>query len=441
VIATGSESDQASNRPGTAEHDLSSVRLSSFGLRRQPPRALDDRPPSYERLFDFDTLFYDVFRGRDPHEVICLGPPLLNCEAALSTAIFRASGADGAVRCEYRPPRSAFQPSCQFRLSGPGIDAADRIVMEIAGSEVEIPIRPSGISRFAGRRVITTLSKDNPLDWIGDWAAFNAKVHGADAVLLYDNGSVTYDLAALSELLKSVPGVAQSLVVPWRFPYGPGVGRRNIQDSFYCQPGALDHARWRYCATARAVLNTDIDELVVLASGASLFERAEASSKAAIVFAGHWVEMPKRSGDPPDFVRHTDCLYGERWRNALRRICPFRWLLRTKWIVLPERCPEDADWGVHDLYAPQGENRQTEASWKNRPRDVFYRHFRQINTGWKTARWRARAYSPIRHLYDRELARAFAAAFPERAIQPAKRSLAMSLAWMVRGLRRGSRAR
>jgi hypothetical protein len=436
-----SESAQSSNEVAATVHGLSSVHLSSFGLRRQPPRALDDRPPNYERLFDFDTLFYDVFRSRDPRQVICLGPPLLNCEAALSTASFRASESDGAVRWEYRPPTSQFQPSCQFRLSGPGIDAADRLVLEIGGREVEIPIRPSGHSRFAGRRVITTLSKDNPLDWIRDWAAFNAKVHGADAVLIYDNGSVAYDVAELSDLLQSVSGVEQTLVVPWRFPYGPGPGLRNIQDSFYCQPGALDHARRRYCAAARAVLNTDIDELVVLRSGASLFERAEASSKAAIVFAGHWVAMPKRSADRPGFVRHTDCLYTERRRVLLRRVCPFRWLLRTKWIVLPARCPEDVDWGVHDLYAPRGQNGRAEASWKSRPRDVFYRHFMQINTGWKTARWRVRRYSPIRHLYDRELARAFAAAFPDRAIQPAKRPLGMSLEWLVRGLRRGSRAR
>ncbi len=286
-----------------------------------------------------------------------------------------------------------------------------------------------------------TLSKDNPLDWIRDWVTFNAEVHGADAVLFYDNGSLTYNVVDLSRLLKSVPGMKQTLIVPWGFPYGPGTGWRNTQDSFYCQPGALVHARWRYCATARAVLNTDVDELVVVASGASLFERAEASGKAAIVFPGYWVEAPKRLSDAPDSVRHIDCLYSERWRAVLRRVCPFRWLLRMKWIVLPARCPEDVDWGVHDLYAPQPESRRAEESWKSRPRDVFYRHFRQINTGWKTARWKTRRYSPIRHLYDHELARAFAAAFTGQAIQPANGSLGMRLAWLMRAWRPSSRGR
>ncbi|MEA2780075.1 MAG: hypothetical protein QOK29_1619, partial [Rhodospirillaceae bacterium] len=369
----------ARGREPPASNGLSSVHLSSFGLRREAPRSLDDRPADYERLFDFETLFYDVFRSSDSRQVICLGPPLLNCEPALSTAMFRGPAGQGAVQWEYRPPRSQHQPTCRFRLTGPGLAEADRIVLEMAGRELDIPIRPSGHSRFAGRRVITTLSKDNPLAWIRDWAAFNVRVHGADAVLFYDNGSVNYDMAELGRVLEGVPGVAASLIIPWNFPYGPGTGPRNIQDSFYCQPGALEHARRRYCAAARAVLNTDIDELVVMASGASIFEHAEASGKAAIIFPGYWVETPKRRSGEPDFVRHSDCIYSERWRAALRRVCPFRWLLRMKWIVVPGRCPEDVDWAVHDLHARQPESRRAETSWKCRPRDVFYRHFRQIN--------------------------------------------------------------
>jgi hypothetical protein len=349
----------ARGREPPASNGLSSVHLSSFGLRREAPRSLDDRPADYERLFDFETLFYDVFRSSDSRQVICLGPPLLNCEPALSTAMFRGPAGQGAVQWEYRPPRSQHQPTCRFRLTGPGLAEADRIVLEMAGRELDIPIRPSGHSRFAGRRVITTLSKDNPLAWIRDWAAFNVRVHGADAVLFYDNGSVNYDMAELGRVLEGVPGVAASLIIPWNFPYGSGTGPRNIQDSFYCQPGALEHARRRYCAAARAVLNTDIDELV-----------------------------PKCRSGESDFVRHSDCTYSERWRAALRRVCPFRWLLRMKWIVVPGRCPDDVDWGVHDLHARQPESRRTEASWKCRPRDVFYWHFRQINSSRWYLEWR-----------------------------------------------------
>jgi len=213
-----------------------------------------------------------------------------------------------------------------------------------------------------------------------------------------------------------VSGVAEALVVPWTFPYGPGVGPRNVQDSFYCQPGALDHARRRYCALARGVLNVDIDELLVLASGGSIFDQAEASGKAAIMFPGLWTES---AAPAAGLLSHSDCLHSERWRAAFRNVLPYRRLLRTKWIVLPGRCPEDADWGVHDLYPASPQARTRERSWKRHERGLLYRHFRPINTGWKPRR-RGRRYSPLIYGYDRDLARAFALAFPDRPLSAPK---------------------
>lgn len=404
------------NDRADGEAGLSTVRLSDFGLRREPPRPPSDRPGDYERLFDADTLFYDVFQSAERDAVICLGPPLLNCEAALGQAVFRVAGSDEPIRSTYRAPRSPQQPTCQFRLTGAGLATADRLVMAQGGRALEVPIRRSGGDRFAGRRVIVTLSRDNPLVWIRDWAEFNVRVHGADAVLLYDNGSTSYDLDAIRASLEGLPGLAAVAVVPWRFPYGPGVGRLNIQDSFYCQPGAIEHARWRYCTKARGVLNTDIDELVVSPSGASIFERAEASGRAAILFRGLWVERPTPPSENHVDARHSDCVYGERRQAILRRSRLFRRLLRTKWIVLPERCPGDVDWGVHDLYPSQPQTRAQSRSWKVLAHDVFYRHFRQINTGWKIPRWMGRRHSFFRHVYDSELARMLALAFPERRI-------------------------
>lgn len=397
---------------------LSTVRLSAFGLRRDPPRPAADRRADYERLFDYDTLFYDVFRTAAADEIICLGPPLLNCEPALAEAIFRAPDAREALRWRYRPPRTHFQPSCRLHLRSPTLVSVPSLVLEIAGRRLEIPVRPSGQLRFAGRRVITTMSKDNPLPWIRDWAAFNVRVHGADAVLIYDNGSTSYGPEALAASLEDLPGLLDVLVVRWPFPFGPGTGPRNIQDSFYCQPGALAHARWRYFGSARGVLNSDIDELVVQPTGGSIFERLERSGMAAIVFPGIWAES---LGDPlprPDLPRHSDCLYGERGQAIRRRFFLKRRLLRTKWVAAPGRCPDDVEWGVHDLYPGERQRRRQMRRWKSKPGDILYRHLRQINTGWKIPRWVRRRYSPLRHVYDRELARLLAIAFPERRIEP-----------------------
>jgi hypothetical protein len=418
---------------------LSTVRLSDFGLRREPPRPPDDRSADYESLFDYDTLFYDVFHAGDARRVICLGPPLLNCEQALSEVVFRVPGAKDATIWKYRPPRSHLQPSCHFCLTGPEIASANSVVMELGGCKTEIPIRLSGHPRFAGRRVIVSLSKDNPLPWIRDWVRFNVKIHGADAVLFYDNGSTAYDPVELRAYLKDLGGVADVEVVPWRFPYGPGTGRQNIQDSFYCQPGALEHARWRYCGRARGVLNTDIDELVVLRSGASIFDRAERSSRAAIVFPGIWVEKFAWLTAKSTTTLHSDCVYRERGQAIMQLLFLLNRLLRTKWIVVPERCPDDVDWGVHDIYPVHRQTRKEKGSWRLKPRDVLYRHFRQINTGWKLPRWLVRRYSPIRHMYDADLARALTIAFPERTIEAPKELLNGSFKSLIRRLRKSNR--
>jgi hypothetical protein len=421
----------------TTEPDarLSNLSLSTFGLRREPPRAIDDRPPRYLELFDFDTLFYDVFRGADPGEVICLGPPLLNCEKLLSTLTLHLPGQSVPLAWKYLPPRSRFQPSFKLRLTGPQIDGADRLILQMAGHRIEIAIRPNAQSRFAGRRVIMTLSRDNPLPWIRDWALFNARVHGADAVLLYDNGSSGYDMTELGNLFAGISGIEEFLVVPWRFPYGPGVGPRNVQDSFFCQPGTFEHARRRYCSAAKGALNNDIDELTVTGSGESIFDLLERSAKAAIVFPGLWVESRPHRSAGAGTIRHTDCLDSVRWRPLLGGAAPTGWLLRTKWIVQPARCPEDADWGVHDLYPAQQQTPGQEAAWKYRTRRILYRHFRAINT--KPARRGRGRYSPITHGCDRPLARAFAVAFPdrpsrERKLRPAgllARLLARAARW------------
>ena len=202
------------------------------------------------------------------------------------------------------------------------------------------------------------------------------------------------------------------LVVPWRFPYGPGVGPQNIQDSFYCQPGQLEHARRRYCAAAGAVLNTDIDELVVTSSGTSIFELAEENGYAATVFPGIWVEKTWPVRRP--LIRHADCVFGQRRQQFWRWIGQPKRLLRTKWIAVPDRCDDDMEWGVHNVYAASRKASATAATWRGQPDNIHYRHFRQLTTRSLQTRKEVKIYSPFRHVHDRELSAAFAKAFPQR---------------------------
>jgi hypothetical protein len=68
-----------------------------------------------------------------------------------------------------------------------------------------------------------------------------------------------------------------------------------------------------------------------------------------------------------------------------------------KWTVVPRRCPPGAQWGIHSV-----------KRWVSAlpVTDRFsYRHFREINDGWKYDRSGRAAFDPARHVVDEALAR------------------------------------
>lgn len=84
--------------------------------------------------------------------------------------------------------------------------------------------------------MLTTLSKNNPLEWLREWVVYVAE-HGIDAVLIYDNGATRYEPEELLRTLAAVGGMQRACVVDWPFPYCPGGGPANRWDSDFCQYG------------------------------------------------------------------------------------------------------------------------------------------------------------------------------------------------------------
>jgi hypothetical protein len=269
----------------------------------------------------------------------------------------------------------------------------------------EFSVSQNETETFRDCRVIFTMSKDNPIEWILDWVRFNRDVHGANAVLIYDNGSSSYDSAALSSALRSVSGLRCSVVMEWPFKYGPqGTNSRDHWDSDFCQLGAWEHARWRFLQDARSVMNSDIDELILSRAGGSVFEAAEQSWSGFVGYRGRWVigtdggvggnavTATPRHFDfsilmPPQYQRSRWLM----WRDANE--CP------SKWTVVPNRCPAHAQWHVHLI-----------CSWWAsyfRTRQFSFRHFREIGSNWKYQRTSRVALDPAIHKVDELLRRTF----------------------------------
>lgn len=378
---------------------LSIVSLSDFSpLQREPQRPVEFRTDDFDRKFDSDVLIYDAFRRRDG-KVVLLGPPLFNLEPLLRPDSIRALPGNGVCAFRYRK----LDRHMQIIVEAPADCAA--LSLDLGGHRTEVVVGSNLSERFAGRRVLFTLSKNNDPVWIRDWVRFAQRFHGADAVLLYDNLSDRYGLETVREALSGVAGIESVEVLSWPFKYGPqGLDAWRFWDSDFCQLGAWEQARWRFLAMARSVQVGDIDELVLSKTGKSVFAAAEDDLFGTVRYRGRWVigtdRMPPL--DTARLRRHAD--YDTILQRRERRrfgflpqdanACP------PKWTVVPRRCPEAAQWGVHRI-----------ANWLPAARvsSAFsYRHFREINSNWKYDRLDRDAFDPALHEIDHELIGHFA---------------------------------
>lgn len=369
---------------------LSTCRVApGCGVLREPPRPPELRGPAYADQFDWDTLFYDVYRvGR---HVVFQGPPLLNLRAEIEQGDWLASRLKGFFPRAKRIERNR---GSEYWVR----EGGDAIVLDSPLGHHDIRVQPNLSDRFAGRRVLHTLSRNNDIAWIVDWARFYVTVHGADAVLLYDNASTDYSTDDLRAALgEAFPGLAVA-VVDWPFRYGPQGGMAGAVggteapwDSDFCQTGSLQHARFRFLGKARSVLNVDVDELVLSDRGRSVFAAAEKTRGGFVKFAGHWISATTPHGAAPGSARH-----GDFWLRDAEETdtCP------PKWCVVPGRTSTARHcWSVHNLF---GARRNRHLSG-----EFAYRHMRGISKGWKEVRWDASAYDPDRFTPDAQLQAAF----------------------------------
>jgi hypothetical protein len=367
------------------------------GVRREPTRPEAHRVDDFEARFDAATLFYDAFRGADG-QIVLLGPPFLNLKPAIDgmTVVARPSGAacGFAVR--------EWDRHGQVLVNAP--DGTTHLTLRTSFGTLEVAVGPSEVDLFFGRRVLFTLSRNNRLNWIQDWIRFARDVHGADAVLFYDNASTRYSTRELAAAIGAVGGIAVARVVSWPYKYGPqGLDAWRFWDSDYCQHGAWEHARRRFLEAAASAKNGDVDEMVVSADGGSVFEAAENDRFGIVRYRGRWVVgIGEPAAAPPEHVQHTD--FATVQRADIRRrfgilprdvlACP------PKWTLVPARCPDNAQWRVHTVD-------RWPAALRTSAR-FGYRHFREINDNWKYARTRAERFDPALHETDEVLKAHFA---------------------------------
>ncbi len=340
------------DRVGTAVGDFATLSLEGSGLERQSRVPPDKRAQGYADRFDATTLWLDaVWTGQ---EVVLVCPRLNNLWFTVTRAAFALDG---------RPVRARLRRYYRHTLIALKAPIRpDRVSVRIGDWVGETGVHGPPTAGFAGRNVLMTLSKDNDPAWIEDWARFHVRHHGAQACLFVDNGSAEHGPEAIRPALERA-GLSRSVILSAPLRYGPRGKPPFVNAELFLQTGVMNVLRLRFLKQARAVLNCDIDELV-MTPGRTVFDLAVGSSRGFVQFPGRWVHPAPGSEGWSWHARHTHA-------DSPARPCP------PKWCIVPDGPLGRFQWRPHELEGlPLQRRFRAESAW-------FY-HCRTITNGWKS---------------------------------------------------------
>jgi hypothetical protein len=344
---------------------------------RKPKR----RSAHYMERYDRTTLFYDCVRLPDRGSYLFSAPRMLNLRRPFLDGLRIGGQKPQRVR------RRVWLRCEQIEVTAP----ESAVTIDMGDGPVRIAARPSVAETFAGRRSLLAVNKNNALDWIEDWASFYARAHGADAVVLFDNGSTDYDAQDIADRLSRVSGIAQTAVFRAPYPYGPTDGAKPLEISpRFFQTGMLNIARREALSRAAGVLSVDIDEIARSTDGSRLFDMAARHPLGMVTIQGSWVYPEPGTAGAVGHGAHA-------WRRDPDRKCNRKWCLR------PDGLMSRFGWAVHQI----GGVAQNLFTNQNR---VGLLHCFGTSTGWKAKRLELPA--PLKH--DPELAQFMTTEFPDR---------------------------
>lgn len=325
--------------------------LNGSGLTRTPRVRPAKRAEGYLDRFDASTLWLDAVWHNGAVVLIC--PRLNNLKRAVSSAKFSVDGTS------VRPRFTRYYRHTLIHLAAETRPAS--VAVQIGDWRAETVVNGPD-TRLDGCNVLMTLSKDNHPDWIEDWGRFHIAQHGADAVLFVDNGSQTWGPDQIRPALERA-GFRNIVLLSTTLRYGPRGLPPFLNAELFLQTGVLNALQFRFLQGARAVLNCDVDELV-MTPGRSVFDAAVASRQGFVSFPGRWVHPAPDDDGWPAHARHTH-------HDDPPKTCP------SKWCVVPNGPLRGYQWRAHGLERlPFAGRFQADNAW-------FY-HCRNISNGWKS---------------------------------------------------------
>jgi hypothetical protein len=324
-------------------------------------------------LFDGDTFVYDIITGCDLKTFIILSPRLSErhskylqeriAEQGFTVSLLLPKIKSHIVVCRNPTSKQFIELGCR---SFP-LDEPNSLVSHLACK------RPSKISY--------TLQKDEHLDHINDWVAFQLHEYLADLVILFDNNSsACYDFGALSSSLLSLGDSVFLKHVP--FKYGPAGTTTDGQLLKAYKDLLLQASMFEYVKSCimlaglqeALLLNTDIDELIFCRGDTTPFTLLP-GDKLGLLFSGYWC-YPPVSFSEEGIATYEDHVF----INPVNRISGDRkWLLRVNEATFP--C-----WQSAHLISRLPDNGNPESVIGEPDATAFFLHHYAVTNRWRGTR-------------------------------------------------------
>jgi hypothetical protein len=359
---------------------------------RSPVLPAAARGRDFERRFDHFTLFNDLFWDARGESILAIGPHIPGHLDAETAVQFHCLETGLRLEADYLPSTYHLHGDMYRIMPRPQTSA---LRVTLGDQQVIVAVQPNISPLFAGRRVLTTRCQNDPFEWLVDWASFHAKEFGFDAVLHYDNLSTAYGPEDARFALSLVPGIEVVVVLSWPFPMEPAhapipdtgqlLWQRQLKDR-WAESCRLEHQRRRFLEQAELVLIADVDELIIRRNPhASIDDLFAAPDVAWVKFESELVVNTRPL--PDRLMRHRDLHW--IWNN--------QGFKTPKYMVKPDRCPDDARWWLHDVSSVRGRDIP--------PDDFTVAHFFALTTGRDGKDFRSLPHTPTPgvHYEDRQL--------------------------------------
>lgn len=339
---------------------LNSVSLpeESRFLRRIPKAKLDDS--EFISRFDQHTFIYDAFFDSTDGYITLVTPPLRTQRRIFKALTIKIDGHRiDDLDIQHLSPRTN-----QIRFPSPNNDPKIIRILHPAKPRINVQSQLSrtDLSSFRDKNVLLAISKNNKLIWVKDWLNYHVKNHGANALVLIDNGSDSYDLEDLESTISSVQGIKTFKIISAPLPFGPKATDRVSTNAKFLHLSALHIAHQKYLKQANAVLSIDIDELVTKPGNRTIFEAAKLARQGFVSIKGSW-RYASKPNDTKEIVRHKDHVLKRKGRDTL---------MQPKWCVDPTGPLRGHYWKTHGILRAE----------RDFDHEFEYLHCRYITTNW-----------------------------------------------------------